>query len=134
MPWRNPATGLFESGNGPVDRRQPQTGEGFNVQETSTSQPGQVNEQARQGRGGNIHGGWDFMPTAGQPADLGEDGRGNSSGGEVLAVTDVLGVEPGNYAVKDSHTQPNGNFGPEAESMTDGPVGQGGQGAAQHRR
>ena len=38
MPWRNPATGLFEQGNGPVDRRAPSS--------TGGSLPSDVSDRA----------------------------------------------------------------------------------------
>jgi hypothetical protein len=77
-------------------------------------------------RGGNIHGGWTHPAGNGLPFVPVAGGNADGKGGQVLAVTDVLGVT--SLDVKDSHQQV-GNFGPEAASTNDGPRGQGGTGA-----
>lgn len=81
MPWRNPATGLFESGHGPVDRRV------SNVNPFATQEQAPEAPQAQQpARGGDIHGGWDKVI---QTPDHDPMARA-SLGDYVQSVADVL--------------------------------------------
>src|SRR5262245_28611148 len=103
MAWRNPETGLYESGNPTFDRRNPAS-PGY-----SPTTPDDGQQQPPQQRVDT--GGWTYPTSTGPMITE----SGSMKDGYVQRVTDVLGVQ--SLDTKDSHTQQTDNTpGPYPET------------------